>query len=245
MSDSPAFQAFLRTCAPSKFSAKPNEDVHDWLLKVDRYFELMNLTSANRVLAGKLLLDGLPAKWAVHVPNAPKGQDPWEHFCNLLLQRFQGRNNKLFARQKLYNLKQDKSVTKYNYQFETLRAVLDDIGEAEATHCYFMGLKPKIREHFAGNPALRSDLPSMMAIAESLDNEQFHNSTNFQSSSFRARSRPESFPQPMELDAMSGQNDEKQRKLDLKNRTCFLCHFTGHQIRNCPKNPKSGNALSH
>ncbi|KAF9536628.1 hypothetical protein EC957_010303 [Mortierella hygrophila] len=111
MSDSPAFQAFLRTCAPPKFSAKTNEDVHDWLLKVDRYFELMNLTSANRVLAAKLLLDGLPAKWAIHVPNAPKG-----------------RNNKLFAHQKLYNLKQDKSVTKYNYQFETLRAVLDDFG---------------------------------------------------------------------------------------------------------------------
>lgn len=245
MSDSPAFQAFLRTCAPSKFSAKTNEDVHDWLLKVDRYFELMNLNSANRVLAAKLLLDGLPAKWAVHVPDAPKGQDPWEHFCNLLLQRFQGRNNKLFARQKLYNLKQDKSVTKYNYQFETLRAVLDDFGEAEAKHCYFMGLKPKIREHFAGNPALRADLPSMMAIAESLDNEHFHNSTSFQSSGFRARSRPESFPQPMELDAMTGQDDGKQKKLDLKNRTCFRCHSTGHQIRNCPQDPKSGKVSSH
>ena len=245
MSESPAFQAFLRTCAPSKFSAKTNEDAHDWLFKVDRYFELMKLTSADRVLAAKLLLDGLPAKWAVHLPTAPKGQDPWQHFCNLLLQRFQSSNSKLFARQKLYSLKQDKSVTKYNYQFETLRAVLDDFSEAEARHCYFMGLKPKIREHFAGNPALRTDLSSMMAIAESLDNEQFHNSMNFRSTSFRTYSRSESFPQPMELDAMSGQNDEKQRKLDLKNRTCFLCHSTGHQIRNCPQNPKSGKASSH
>lgn len=101
MSDSPAFQVFLRTCALSKFSAKVNEDVHDWLLKVDRYFELMKLPSADRVIAAKLLLDGLSAKWAIHAPTAPKGRDPWEHFCSILCERFQSRNGKPFARQKL------------------------------------------------------------------------------------------------------------------------------------------------
>lgn len=31
MSDSPTFQPFLRAVAPSKFTAKVNEDVKDWL----------------------------------------------------------------------------------------------------------------------------------------------------------------------------------------------------------------------
>ncbi|KAF9081069.1 hypothetical protein BGX29_004767 [Mortierella sp. GBA35] len=248
MSDSPAFQSFLRTVAPSKFSAKANEDVNDWLTKVNRYFEMLKLSSADRVLAATMLLDGLPAKWAVHVPAAPKNHDPWQHFGHLLCQRFQSRNSKFFARQKLHNLKQRGSVTKYNLQFETIRSVLDDFGEAEAMHCYFMGLKPKIREHFAGNPNLRTDLSTMMNIAECLDNEQFHNATEFQPSTVKSHFHSESFPQPMDLDAMTGSNDHekaKQKQLDLKNRTCFKCHAPGHQSRNCPKNPHSGKTESH
>ncbi|KAF9080880.1 hypothetical protein BGX29_004925, partial [Mortierella sp. GBA35] len=230
MSDSPAFQSFLRAVAPSKFSAKANEDVSDWLTKVNRYFDLLKLTSADRVTAAILLLDGLPAKWALHIPAATQGQDPWQHFGNLLCQRFQSRNAKFFARQKLHSLKQTGSVTKYNIQFETTRSVLDDFGEAEAMHCYFMGLKPKIREHFAGNPNLRTNLSTMMSIAENLDNEQFHNSYFFKPSSSVSDPDPESFPQPMELDTMSGSSSqEKQKQLDLKNRACFKCHTPGHQ----------------
>jgi len=152
----------------------------------------------------------------------------------------------------LHTLKQRGSVTKYNLQFETIRSVLDDFGEAEAMHCYFMGLKPKIREHFAGNPNLRTDLSTMMNIAECLDNEQFHNAAEFQSSTVKSHSHPESFPQsfpqPMDLDAMFGSNDHekaKQKQLDLKNRTCFKCHAPGHQSRKCPKNSNSEKAESH
>ncbi|KAG0197220.1 hypothetical protein BGX33_000840, partial [Mortierella sp. NVP41] len=67
-----------------------------------------------------------------------------------------------------------------------------------------MGLKPKIREHFAGNPNLRTDLSTMMNIAECLDNEQFHNATEFQPSTVKPHLHSESFPQPMDLDAMIG-----------------------------------------
>lgn len=254
MSDSPAFHSFLRAVAPSKFAAKANEDVNDWLTKVDRYFEMLKLSPSDRVLAATMLLDGLPAKWVVNLPPIPAGQEPWQFFKSLLRQRFQSRNAKFFARQKLYSLKQRGSVTKYNLQFDTLRSLLDDFGEADAMLCYFMGLKPKIREHFAGNPNLRVDLLTMMNIAESLDNEQYHNIAGFQSFSDKSPHHPEShhhvssFPQPMDLDAMSGSSDHekaKQKQLDLKNRTCFKCHAQGHQSRNCPKNSNSGKAESH
>jgi len=166
MSDSPAFQSFSRVVAPSKFSAKANEDVNDWLTKVDDYFDMLKLSSADQVRAARMLLDGLPAKLVVNLPPTPAGQDPWQSFKNLLRQRFQSRNTKFFARQKLYSLKQRGSVTKYNLQFDTLRSVLDDFGEVDAMLCYFMGLKSKIREHFAGNPNLRTDLQTIMNIAE-------------------------------------------------------------------------------
>ncbi|KAF9134103.1 hypothetical protein BGX30_012051, partial [Mortierella sp. GBA39] len=71
MSDNPAFHSFLCTVVPSKFTAKANEDVSDWLTKVNRYFELLKLSSSDRVTAAIMLLDGLPAKWAVHIPATP------------------------------------------------------------------------------------------------------------------------------------------------------------------------------
>ncbi|KAG0247167.1 hypothetical protein BGZ95_008940, partial [Linnemannia exigua] len=163
----------------------------------------------------------------------------------------------LFAKQKLHQLKQLGSVTKYNLQFETLRLQIDVLPESQALDYYLMGLKPKLQEHFASITDMPTDLSTVMAIAERIDNVQYRTSRNphsfqsrteFKSSNPYSSSHAESFPQPMELDAMSssnGQDDEKQRRLDLKNRTCFRCHSPSHQIRDCPKNPKSGKALSH
>ncbi|KAG9071719.1 hypothetical protein KI688_005934 [Linnemannia hyalina] len=111
-----------------------------------------------------------------------------------MCQRFQSRNSALFARQKLHTLKQRGSVTKYNLQSETIRSALDDLGETDAMHYYFMGLKPKIRKHFAENPNLRTDLSTMMNIAECLDNEQFHNASKFQPYTVKHHPQPESFP---------------------------------------------------
>ncbi|KAF9110845.1 hypothetical protein BGW39_004556, partial [Mortierella sp. 14UC] len=236
---------------PKHFAAKPGENANEWLIKVDRYFGQLKLEPQDRAECVLMLLDGLAEKWANNLPKVPKNTDPWQYFGNQFLQRFQGRNTAFFARQKLHQLKQFNSVTRYNLQFDTLRSELNDLGEAEAIHYYYMGLKPKIREHFAGNPNLRINLATMMQIAESLDNEQFHNTFQFKTSYSKSGQNSESFPQPMELDSISHSGrsrnleQEKQKQLDLKNRSCFKCHSAGHQIRNCPKNTNSGKATSH
>ncbi|KAK3810637.1 MAG: hypothetical protein J3R72DRAFT_463566 [Linnemannia gamsii] len=201
----------------------------------------MKLTSEERVAAASMMMGGLARKWSLTVPAAPENKDPWEHFGT----RF------LFAKQKLHQLKQLGSVTKYNLQFETLRLQIDVLPEPQALDYYLMGLKPKLQEHFASITDMPTDLSTVMAIAERIDNVQYRTSRNshsFQSKNEFKSSHTESFPQPMELDSMSGSNgqdDERQRKLDMKNRTCFKCHSPGHQIRDCPRNPKSGKALSH
>jgi len=251
---STGFQHLTREYKPEKFTAKPGENAREWLLSVDQYFNAFTLTSEERVTAASIMMGGLARKWSLTVPAAPENKDPWEYFGTRFVQRFGSNNNQLFAKQKLHQLKQLGSVTKYNLQFETLRLQIDDLPKSQALDYYLMGLKPKLQEHFASITDMPTDLSTIMAVAERIDNVQYRilrNSHNFQfqnefkSSSSHFGSRPESFPQPMELDAMSGQNDEKQKRLDLKNRTCFLCHSTGHQIRSCPQNPKSGKAASH
>ena len=254
---STGFQYITRDYKPDKFLAKPGENAREWLLLVDQYFNAMKLTSEERVAAASMMMGGLARKWSLTVPAPPENKDPWEHFGTRFVQRFGSNNNQLFAKQKLHQLNQLGSVTKYNLQFETLRLQIDDLPESQALDYYLMGLKPKFQKHFASITDMSTDLHTVIAIAERIDNVQyrtFRNLHNFQSknefklSSPRSSSYSESFPQPMELDAISGsngQNNEKQRKLDLKNRTCFIYHLPGHQSRDCPKNPKSGKALSH
>ncbi|KAF9080459.1 hypothetical protein BGX29_005305 [Mortierella sp. GBA35] len=181
----------------------------------------------------------------MQLPPVPAGADPWDHFATQLRNRFESQNNAMFTRQKLYSLKQTGSVTKYISQFEDLKLRLDDFGEAEALNCFLMGLKPKLQEHFAGNPTLRTNLFTVQQIAESLDNKQH----SFRFNQYQPRQ--ESFPQPMDLDAMEKTSQpptvdrQKQKQSDLKNRACFKCHVPGHQIRDCPKNSNSGKATSH
>ncbi|KAG0248340.1 hypothetical protein BGZ95_008102, partial [Linnemannia exigua] len=61
---------------------------------------------------------------------------------------------------------------------------------------------------------------------------------------------PISLPLPMELDstihcdATNNLGLEKPRQLDFKNRACFKCLATGHQIRNCANNTYFGSVTS-
>src|SRR3546814_6883210 len=60
----------------------------------------------------------------------------------------------------------------YIAEFEKCRALLEDLSEPEAIQLFLNGLKPKLQEHFAGNPSLRtrseehtSELQSLMRIS--------------------------------------------------------------------------------
>jgi hypothetical protein len=97
-------------------------------------------------------------------------------------------------------------VTKDIAEFEKGRALLEDLSEPEAIQLFLNGLKPKIQEHFAGNPSLRTNLYSIMQIAESLDNVLFKNKQSHGGFAM-PRSQQQAFPQPMELDAIVTNNN--------------------------------------
>lgn len=248
------FDTFLKNVPLPTFHGRNNENVRDWVTEIDEYFDALGAQPAQRVLGAKLLLRDNARRWAAKIPEAAEGVDVWTNFKNRILTRFESPNAKFFARSQLYALKQNSSVTNYIAKFENLRAILDDLADAEAIQCFLNGLKPRLQEHFAGNPSLRNDLSMIMQVAESLDNVHHNTQHAFVTRPIEAPA-PEKDPNAMELDAMTkhrqsqpGQESsrEAQKKQDLKNRTCFKCHSPGHQYRSCPENPKnqSGKVVS-
>jgi hypothetical protein len=244
------FENFLKNVPLSVFNGRPHENVQDWLSEISEYFDLVNATSVQRAQGAKVLLRENARAWVRQLPPCPEGTDAWEYFKLNLKARFENPNSKFFARSKLYSLKQTGSVTKYIAEFEKGRAILEDLSEPEAIQLFLNGLKPKIQEHFAGNPSLRTDLYSIMQIAESLDDVLFKNKQPHGGFVTR-QTQQQVFPQPMELDAMVQRSNaargpnQKQKQQDMANRTCFYCHQPNHQVRNCPSKQKdAGKAAS-
>jgi hypothetical protein len=247
----PSISTFLKNVKPSTFTGNPTEDVEDWLNELDELFDLLNIQDGNRARLARTMLRGNARRWLLNQPTPDELEQPWDDFGEAIKRRFKSPNAKLFARAKLYQLKQKSSVTKYIELFENLRARIDDLSDAEAIQVFIQGLKPKLQEHFAGNPDLRSDMAKIMQVSENLD-AVYNNSryASFHQTGNQPRPSPtrETFPQPMDLSALPAQPTRQHRNSytpqDNRPQTCFVCNQAGHRARYCPRNGQGSNRSS-
>lgn len=240
--------AVLKAIKPDLFHGRETEDVDRWLMQLDDYFQVANVSDPiARTCAARLLLRDVAADWAqLNLPLLLDESLLWETFKIKLSGRFENVNAAEIAREKIYDLKQKASVSRYIREFEKLHTQACNIMDAEAMTCFLRGLKPQIRLHFAGNPTLVTSLSSVQHIAESYDRIQFQFRNIISPTTFHKPAYDPMAPGPMELDAtqIQGSNSRfqhftPQQRKDFLLRVCFYCHKPGHQAKNCPQKPLS------
>ena len=256
---------FLKSLRPDPFSGQYRDSrAEDWMTKFERYCDAAQISAAGlaRVRCAGLLMKENASRWydQLGAPESTtidgKNLSPYEVFKYRFQQRFINVNDAENAFDQLRNLRQKKSVNEYIIQFEKYRSCLDKFDNKDAVQFFRGGLKPELRQLVDNHPEIADDdINALVALAERLDklnkSERAFNHGYYPSSK-ASKQDQETYPQPMDLDAVNAhpntqsklQRPKKQqdsRRNDLEKDLCFYCHETGHQIGACPeRNKKKG-----
>lgn len=248
--------AFFKPMKPNTFSGshtrssrvdgdQPRVDL--WIFEMEQYFEATVMPEDKYVAFATSFLRGPAATWwHSHVLTAANsgGQirriNVWAEFRQEIYGQFKPVNAEKIARDRLYHLRQHKSVLDYIYQFNLCCLDIPGITEAEKLDKFKRGLKPQVQRDIEIEDP--QTLDEAMIKAQRLD-----------SIYFRVQQKGRNFHRdqaiPMELDVVEsggdrrnkGQMTYQEKQRCTKERLCFNCKQSGHLSRNCPqRKPKQG-----
>lgn len=238
---------------PEPFSgALEGPRVGDWLFKTKEFFVLQQVPEEQQISAAATFLVGNAMRWWRTHQEAVETQDAtaittWEQFSKLLKSFFEPKNAEEQARIALRYLKQEGSVRKYVYQFNSLSLQLPNMHPADKISFFISNLSPPIRTHLRiQSPA---SLQDAMAIAEKLDHtfemprrDDNRNKRNFQGNNRQFQQQNRNYngnykrPRPVTsvqyVNTIVGMSDEEHAR-HMKEGLCFKCHNKGHRSKQC------------
>lgn len=233
----------------------------EWLQKFDEYFEDAKTEEGHKLRIVRQHLKDTAHRW-FRKQEFDLDSD-FSGFKILFKKRFSKPDDSDSAFKQIIALKQTKSVEKYISEFESLRSRIDGMTDYMATQLFLNGLKSDISRLIKANSGLENDdIDSVVALAEKIDNAPNHDRP-FVRPQYNHWSQPstqrfqaqESYPQPMELDAIQAhpntqskfqRSKNEVRNDDFAKNLCFYCHQPGHRIGSCPaRNQKQSNSMAH
>ena len=262
-------ETFLKSYRPETFDGRFRDArAEDWLIRFERYCSAARIaeTGSERILCAGLLLTGNASRWydqlgtIIGLTIGGKALTPYEVFKYRFRQRFINSNEAEDAFDRIRELRQKRSVNEYVTEFERIRSRMTNFDDKDAVRFFRGGLKPEIRQLVDNHPEIDDDdINGLIALAERLDkmNKNERSSHNYRRhpSSRPTHEHRESYPQPMEIDAIRAHPNtqsrfqkplkrDQTRQKDIENNGCFYCHKTGHRINDCPER-KALNSMAH
>lgn len=118
-------------------------DVHGWVYKVERYFEVHKFRKKDQLRAVAICLEGAPLTW-FRWNDAKKPFRSWERFKRKLLERFQASREGSIQEQFL-DIHQTGTVREYVDRFESFAGQLSEVPESIQESTFVKGLKEEVR----------------------------------------------------------------------------------------------------
>ncbi|KAJ9556550.1 hypothetical protein OSB04_011164 [Centaurea solstitialis] len=132
-----------RDCRKLEIPIFSGVDVHGWIYKAERYFEIHKFEKKDQLRAVAICLEGAPLTW-FRWNDAKKPFRSWAGFKRRLLERFQASREGSIQEQFL-NIQQTGTVREYVDRFEGFAGQLSNIPESIQESTFIKGLKEEIR----------------------------------------------------------------------------------------------------
>lgn len=251
MSNTPSF---LKPLKPATFHGLYAEDTASWLFLCRQYFDACGMPSSQKVkFAAAFLRDNAATWWRMQVQHTDaRGMEllTWEQFEQALQRQFERPNAKKVLRDRLFNLRQQRSVFEYVAKLREVTVQIPDLSEGEVLDKFIRGLKPAVRKELElRDPAT---LEEAIRMAERADSVEYRMRSAYAERS--ARYGPSNGPVPMELGALNNSSAsqgaatlnrrDSKPKRDFSNVTCYVCGKKGHTSKICTQ-VRTGNAHRH
>lgn len=136
----------LRLPKPESFSCKPEQDVEEWIQKMELYLRAHKTTEPDAIAFAVQLLNDHASKWWRAVSrHDPRMLEEWTTFVDQLRRQYVAPNVSAHARSRIAQIRQLRSVMEYSQKFHTFMVDIPGMSVEEALERFMTGLKPHIQ----------------------------------------------------------------------------------------------------
>ena len=245
----------IKTPTPAPYDGDTSQlgKVRQFVCALEIYFDAVRFGQGRewdeeRVRRAATMLSELAAVWYAKEYRQKRPLnvvEPWKHFVDALIARFEPVSGAQSARIELRTHTQgDRRVVAYNDTFSRLLALIDNMAEEDKVEHYINGLRSNLASEV--DKAQQYSLENNMAVAVRIEAALDRQSLRALQSTPRRASRITSISnvEPETFLGAIQPPDKKLSKLSSSERTrllasggCFRCRQDGHWGKDCPTFP--------
>lgn len=212
---------------------KDSKYVVQWVSKMDRYFWMISpdLPDESKKVLTMAYLKGpalnlVETMHALHEKNGAQEITTYAQLKEVLVREFQTLDPELQARNRLFLLRQTKSVQEYTRKFRECVAFIPDMDERDKKFQYWTHLKPDVKQHVLSDRSVKT-FEDMVESAHHFDMGKYQCGMHLSDFMPAAVTPVVSQPTPMAIDTLQGKQSatpqQKKGQPSYKQQQPYRC----------------------